>query len=53
MKETSKDIDFAINVLTQHNKWRKGANIPVTNPKELGKAIDIAIKELKKLKPCR
>lgn len=37
----------AIEVLTQHNKWRRDSSvpnsIPMVNPTELGEAIDFAI----------
>lgn len=36
-----------INVLERYNRWRKGADIPMENPKVLGDAIDGAIKVLK------
>ena len=40
----------AIEVLTQHNKWRRDSNvpnsIPMVNTTELGDAIDFAIKDM-------
>ena len=38
----------AIEILETHNKWRRGAEIEPTNPKQLGKAIDKIIKKLTK-----
>ena len=39
----------ALKVLTDHQKWRLGDDsVEATNPKELTKAIDLAIKLLKK-----
>lgn len=39
----------AIKVLSNHQKWRKGAKIKPTNPTELSEALDIAINLLKGL----
>lgn len=36
----------AAEILEQHNRWRRGAEIPMCDPKELGEAIDIAVLEL-------
>ena len=36
----------AINILRTHNKWRRGADIPMSDPKEVGEAIDMAISVL-------
>lgn len=33
----------AIEILSNHQKWRKGADIPPTDPKQLTEALDIAI----------
>ena len=33
----------AIKILITANKWRRGAEIEMTDPKEFGEAIDIAI----------
>ena len=33
----------AIEILSNHQKWRKGANAPATDPKQLTEALDIAI----------
>ena len=33
----------AIEILSNHQKWRKGANTPATDPKQLTEALDIAI----------
>lgn len=42
----------AIQILEQHNKWRRDNSIPpkleMQNPKQLGIAIDVIIKHLKK-----
>jgi len=40
---TTKEI---IKTLKTFNEWRRGSNIPQPDPTELGKAIDLAIKEL-------
>lgn len=39
-----KDI---IRVLHYYQKWRRGANIPQPDPKEIGRAIDGAVRELR------
>lgn len=38
----------AIEILEIHQKWRRGADIPMRDAKELGIAIDLIIKTLKK-----
>ena len=38
----------AISILKQHNDWRKGAETPMIEPKELSMAIDLILKEVKK-----
>lgn len=38
----------AAKVLKSHNKWRRGADIPMGNPKELGMAIETAIRLMEK-----
>ena len=43
-------IDEAIEVLELHNKWRKGAEIPMETPVRIGMAIDLVVCELKKLR---
>ena len=37
----------AIDILEEYNKWRRGADIEMLSPKDIGKAIDFAIKYLK------
>lgn len=37
----------ALKILARHNKWRRGANIPMENPTELGIAIDIILETFK------
>lgn len=36
-----------IRVLHAFQKWRRGADIPMPEPKEIGRAIDGAIRELR------
>jgi len=43
-------IQRAIEVLLSHNAWRRGADIEMAEPKELGKAIEKAIEVLRKSK---
>lgn len=49
------DLDNVIDILEKHNEWRRDENVPpktkMVSPKELGDAIDKAIKILKTLKP--
>ena len=40
-------IKQVIRLLETHNKWRKGADIPMIDVKKLTQAIEIAVKELK------
>ena len=41
-----------IKALTKFNKWRRGASISQPDPKDIGEAIDSAVKLLKEtLKP--
>jgi len=38
-------LEKAIEILTYHNKWRRGdVDDPVYSPKEIGEAIDIIVK---------
>ena len=37
------NIQEAIVVLRLHNQWRKGAETPMIDPKELGEAINIVV----------
>ena len=43
------DIIDAVNILERHNKWRRGADIEMENPKEIGEAIDLVVNKLRKL----
>lgn len=40
----------AIKILTEGNKWRRGSEIEMPNPKNLGLAIDYAIKFMQEVK---
>ena len=42
------DVQEALRLLEHHNKWRRGADIPMLNPTVLGEVIDIIVKEFKK-----
>ena len=42
-------IDEAITVLELHNSWRKGADIEMQSPTNIGMAIDMVLCELKSL----
>lgn len=44
-------IKKAIEILEIHNKWRRGDDtIPMTNPTDLGIAIDVIVNYFKKMK---
>lgn len=42
-------IEKAIEIIKTHQMWRRGAEIPMTNPKELGIAIDVIVKYFEKM----
>lgn len=42
------DVKEAVKLLQRYNRWRRGADIPMPQPKEIGKAIDTAIEYIKK-----
>lgn len=42
------DVQDALRLLERHNKWRRGADVPMESPKEIGEAIDLIVKEYKK-----
>lgn len=42
------ELSEIIDVLERHNKWRRGADIPMVSPTVLGKAIDGAVEILKR-----
>ena len=44
------ELDKTIKELHTFQKWRRGANIEMPNPKELGKTIDNTIRILRKIK---
>lgn len=39
------EIQEAVKILKHHNKWRKGADIKMVDPKVLSEAIDTVIGE--------
>lgn len=45
---TQEEIQKAVKLLQRYNRWRRGADIPMPQPKEIGKAIDTAIEYIKK-----
>ena len=42
------DVQEALRLLEHHNKWRKGADIPMLHPKDLREVIDTIVNEFKK-----
>lgn len=42
------DTKQAVKIVTNFNKWRRGAKLPQPNPTDIGIAIDIVLMELKK-----
>lgn len=47
-KKKKQDIKEAVKLLQHYNRWRRGADIEMPRPKEIGKAIDTAIEYIKK-----
>ena len=41
------DVQEALMLLEHHNKWRKGADIPMIKPNVLSEVIDTIIREYK------
>ena len=41
------ELNEAIRLLEHHNKWRKGADIPMIQPKVLSEVIDTIIDKYK------
>lgn len=35
-------------ILEEHNRWRRGEEIPMLDPKTIGEAIDAAVEFIKK-----
>ena len=42
------ELSEIIDVLERHNRWRRGADIPMVSPTLLGKVIDEAVDILKR-----
>jgi hypothetical protein len=42
------ELSEIIDVLERHNRWRRGADIPMVSQTLLGKAIDEAVEILKR-----
>ena len=40
-------IEQALEILIEHQEWRRGAEIPMQEPRIIGEAIDMAIEVLK------
>ena len=40
-------LSTAIKVLERHNKWRRGGDGDMVDPKKLGMAIDVILEHLK------
>ncbi len=40
-------LQEAIDILTKHNEWRRGDEIDMIDPTQLGIAIDIILNQLK------
>lgn len=41
-------LEQAIEILETHNRWRRGDDtVPMTNPKDIGIAIDIVVEHFK------
>lgn len=47
-------LPIAIDILSDHNKWRRGDDaVPASNPRLLGIAIDTILEHLKNEQPVR
>ncbi len=42
--------ESALKTLSRYNKWRRGADIPQPDPKDIGEAIDEAIRLMRQLR---
>lgn len=47
-KKEKQNIKEAVKLLQHYNRWRRGADVEMPRPKEIGKAIDTAIEYIKK-----
>ena len=36
-------VEQAISILRTHNLWRRGADMPLGDPAEIGRAIDVLV----------
>lgn len=41
------EVQEALRILEQHNKWRRGADVPMGDPKIIGEAIDLIVNKYK------
>lgn len=41
------EVQEALRLLEQHNKWRRGADVPMLNSTVLGEVIDLIVKKFK------
>lgn len=48
MEQDINNVQDALKILETHNKWRRGADIPMVRPKTLGEAIDLIVATYKK-----
>ena len=48
--KTMEELEKTLKALRVFQKWRRGANIEMPNPKELGETIDNTIRILRKIK---
>lgn len=46
-------INEAKKVLELHNKWRRGADIPMETPTRIGLAIEVVLAEIDRLKKLK
>lgn len=42
------ELQEALRILEQHNKWRRGADVPMLSPKLIGESIDLIVNKFKK-----
>ena len=42
------ELQEALRILEQHNKWRRGADVPMVIPKLIEESIDLIVNKFKK-----
>ena len=42
--------DLAVQTLTDFQRWRRGAEIPIASPSEIGEALDFILEEVQQIR---